>query len=184
MKRCLLIASIAVGCSDDAAPPPAQPPPTTPSDATSDGAIGLDDPAGPPSYKRAKPRTARTIDIQLRSTPYNASAYVDNEYVGETPTIWSGEPTGTVVEFMFTLPGHTIARYRFIPVTSGVVHGRLEPIEVPRDAGLAPRIAPALAPDAGEPVAPPVDAPASPPPAPVDAGSAALLPAPIPPAAP
>lgn len=38
-------------------------------------------------------------------------------------------------EFTFVLPGYAIARYRFIPVRDGIVHGTLSPLKAPPDAG-------------------------------------------------
>lgn len=177
MKRALLaIGCLGLGCSGDSAAPP---PPAVgaPGDAALDGvpSLGPYDPAtsAPGSRRPSKPRSPRAIDIMLRSTPTGAGVYVGNEYVGTTPTIWTGEPATEPVDFVFVKPNHAPARYKFIPITSGLVHGRLEPLAVDaRDAGLEPLIAPKLAPDAS---VPPPDA-APPPPvdaaAPVDAGSA------------
>jgi hypothetical protein len=50
-------------------------------------------------------------------------------------------------------PGHATARYEFIPITSGVVHARLETLgEGVRDAGLP--VEPTFTPDAAPPVTP------------------------------
>lgn len=178
MKRALLaIGCLGLGCSDDSGAPP--PVISAPGDAGSGvPSLGPYEPAGTQdiSKRPTKPRTARTIDIVLRSSPPGAGVYVGAEYVGTTPTIWSGEPAGEPVEFMFVKPHHAPARYRFIPITSGLVHGRLEPLAVNNaDGNLGPLIAPTLAPDASVP--PPDAAPPAPPPvdmpaAPVAPGSA------------
>ena len=84
----------------------------------------------------AAARTGRPIDVTLRSTPPGAEVAVDGAYLGTTPTYWPGQADGREHEFTFTLPGHAIARYRFVPVTSGVIHARLEPIVEEPDAGV------------------------------------------------
>lgn len=165
MKRALLaIGCLGLGCSDDSGAPP---PPVTsaPGDAGNVPSLGPYEPAGTQDVGKRpnKPRTARTIDIVLRSSPPGAGVYVGAEYVGTTPTIWSGEPASEPVEFLFVKPHHAPARYKFIPITSGLVHGRLEPLAVNSvDGNLAPLIAPTLAPDASTP--PPDAAPVPPPP--------------------
>jgi hypothetical protein len=60
-----------------------------------------------------------------------------------------------------------VARYRFVPVQSGLVHARLEPVADERaGSGLGPEIAPVFAPDAGVVAPPPtVITPPPPPPA-------------------
>jgi hypothetical protein len=77
---------------------------------------------------RPRNRNARMIGIMLRSTPPGAIAAVDGQPIGPTPTYWEGEFTGSEREFTFALAKHAVARYRFVPTTNGVVHGRLEPI--------------------------------------------------------
>lgn len=77
---------------------------------------------------RPRNRNARMIGIMLRSTPPGAIAAVDGQPIGPTPTYWEGEFTGSEREFTFALAKHALARYRFVPTTNGVVHGRLEPI--------------------------------------------------------
>jgi hypothetical protein len=81
-----------------------------------------------PAPVRPRNRNARMIGIMLRSTPPGAIAAVDGQPLGPTPTYWEGEFTGSEREFTFALAKHAVARYRFVPTTSGVVHGRLEPI--------------------------------------------------------
>lgn len=149
------------------APPPpvtvdAGPPPVTPpapgitelpaydpaSGAHLDGKERETPPANP---ARPRNRNARIIGIMLRSSPPGAIAAVDGQPIGPTPTYWEGEFTGGEREFTFALARHAVARYRFIPTTSGVVHGRLEPIAdrpgagtpaipLPAYPALAPRV--------------------------------------------
>ena len=76
------------------------------------------------------------IDVTLRSTPPGAQVMVDGALVGNSPTFWSGTADGSPHEFTFVLPGHAVARYRFVPVTSGVIHARLEPVTDEPDAGV------------------------------------------------
>jgi hypothetical protein len=84
----------------------------------------------------------RPIEITLRSSPVPADAAVDGVPVGATPTFWSGQADGRPHEFTFEAHGYALARYRFVPVTSGVVHARLEPITEETDAGVPPELAP------------------------------------------
>lgn len=180
------VAAVLIGsaCSgNDAAPPPAPSAPAgPPRDAAAVDVAALqptapdDDVAaarGP--APRPKSRTPRPIDIALKSTPPGATAAVDGRPIGITPTFWAGESDGLEHEFTFTRPGYAYARYRFVPVTSGVLHATLE--AMPAEPPPGPMIAPQLAPDAGAPPEPPQadaspEAPLSPPP-----GSAAPGPA-------
>lgn len=85
------------------------------------------------------PRAAKPIGIHLRSSPSGARVTIDGVVVGTTPTYWSGAAAGRQHEFTFTLAEHQAAHYRFVPVTSGVIHARLVPIgETGRDAGVPP----------------------------------------------
>ena len=114
---------------------------------------------------RPKGRPARPIDVILRSSPPGARAAVDGTPIGVTPTYWSGDADGREHEFTFVLAKYAVARYRFVPITSGVVHARLDPIADDRPgANLEPLIAPRLAPDAGIPAVPPVIVRTPPPP--------------------
>lgn len=88
-------------------------------------------PAGNPS------RPSRPIGVTLRSSPPGATAAVDGTIVGTTPTYWGGDADGHEHEFTFDLKGFALARYRFVPVTSGVVHARLDPIAEETDAGVS-----------------------------------------------
>lgn len=122
--------------------------------------VHLDDYSG--SHRPTTPqplagRERRAIDVTLRSTPPGAMAAVDGTPIGNTPAFWSGYADGREHQFVFTLPGHAIARYRFVPVSSGVIHARLDPIAEERDAGVAPppEVVPQPPPSAVVPPAPP-----------------------------
>jgi hypothetical protein len=82
-------------------------------------------------------RAPHPIDVTLRSTPPGAQVAVDGVPMGYTPTYWPGEADGREHEFTFVLPAHATARYRFVPIASGVIHTRLEPIAEEPDAGVA-----------------------------------------------
>jgi hypothetical protein len=90
-----------------------------------------------PDRRDDRPRRSRPIEIVLRSTPPGAMAAVDGVAIGPTPTLWEGTADGRAREFTFVLPGHAIARYRFVPTQSGVVHGSLSVLKSPTDAGPA-----------------------------------------------
>ena len=172
-------------CRNKSAPPPAPvvAAPVTP-DAYVPGitTIGTVDPAGahldddpdqPGPLKPFKaPHNARQLEILLRSTPPGALAAVDGVAIGQTPILWEGDFTGREREFTFTLAGYTAARYRFVPTTNGVVHGKLDDVElvVPGAPpghphhGRNPAPAPAPVPAVPAPVAPaPVQPPSTPP---------------------
>jgi pyruvate/2-oxoglutarate dehydrogenase complex dihydrolipoamide acyltransferase (E2) component len=83
----------------------------------------------------ARPHKGRAIELVLRSTPSGAIAAVDGVAVGPTPALWQGSTDGRAREFTFVLPGYAIARYRFIPMQSGVVHGTLGRLKAESDAG-------------------------------------------------
>lgn len=120
------------------------------------------------SHRAANPsnasRPSRAIDVVLRSTPTGAQAAVDGLVIGPTPAYWNGTADGREHEFTFVLSGHAIARYRFVPITSGTIHARLVPISDDVDAGVPPPEvvpprpwepvqpdAPRIAPDAAQP---------------------------------
>jgi hypothetical protein len=174
-----LIALLLAACSgnDEAPPPKTQPPGVllVPSDGgtgstavtvppgVDPSSVHLDDYGGtvrPVSPQPLPGRDRRAIDVTLRSTPPGALVSVDGTPVGNTPAFWSGFADGREHQFVFTLPGHAIARYRFVPVSSGVIHARLDPIAVERDAGVAPP--PEVVPQAPQPQQP--ITPPSPPP--------------------
>ncbi len=83
-------------------------------------------------------RPGRPIDVTLRSSPPGAQVAVDGIVIGNTPAYWNGMADGREHQFLFTLRGHAIARYRFVPVSSGVIHARLERIIEQPDAGVPP----------------------------------------------
>ena len=130
-------------------------------------------------------RPGRPIDVTLRSTPAGAQVAVDGTVIGNTPSFWNGTADGREHEFVFTMRGHAIARYRFVPVASGVIHGRLDPIQVETDAGVTaapPEVVPPRT-----PTTPSINPPSAPPTIVPDAASPTTspLPGPVPgPAAP
>jgi hypothetical protein len=184
VTRAAICLIFAIACSSKSEAPRAEPPPAGARAAGSAGAgdraveatadpaaeTRVDrDPAGPPPARTAAPRAARPIDIVLRSSPPGATAAVDGVPIGPTPTYWSGDANGREHEFTFVLPGYAFARYRFVPITSGVVHARLEVLADDNDAGVpaemmrfVPDAAPDPAPRAPEPRAPGPRAPGPP----------------------
>lgn len=186
MSRSLVVFFALAGCtggSDAPAPEPAPAPP--PLDAATielqpsgvyDPASGrhLDDDAPPAVVPRLPERPARAqrpIDLTLRSQPTGAMAAVDGVPLGPTPVYWSGDANGRVHEFTFVAPHYTVARYRFVPVTSGILYAHLDSVageEAPPAAGVPPipLAVPGLAPPAPVPTvisppprsAPPPDA--------------------------
>lgn len=177
MKLELVVIALfmASACSgDDEAPPPTKSPAVVlvpgdggvPSQAVTvppgvdPSSVHLDDYSGthrPTTPQPLAGRERRAIDVTLRSTPPGAMAAVDGTPIGNTPAFWSGFADGREHQFVFTLPGHAIARYRFVPVSSGVIHARLDPIAEERDAGVAPppEVVPQPPPSAVVPPAPP-----------------------------
>ena len=181
MMRAAVAIALVAGCSSPSQP--ASPPPETP--AAADAGVARIAEATPtvddvraPAPPRETTRPGRPIEIMLRSTPASSMVAVDGKQLGITPQVWEGT-TGGEHEFTFVLKDHAVARYRFVPVASGVVHARLERIveETPVDAG-APRevvrpepkapptvlapvtpvldaAVPTVAPDAGAPAVPP-----------------------------
>jgi hypothetical protein len=134
-------------------------------------------PVDPASDRPIQPRPVqgrerRAIDVTLRSSPPGAQVAVDGTVVGVTPAFWSGYADGREHTFVFNLPRHAIANYRFVPVSSGVIHARLDPIAEERDAGVAPppEVVPnpppsAIAPPPPPPTLAPADAAVAVPPA-------------------
>jgi hypothetical protein len=198
-RRFLAQIALACACACNGAEPASTAPPPPPPTAIVDAAPPPDgitsiagfDPSSNyhldddlPSGHRAGGVTVhshRILEILLRSTPPGATVAVDGIIVGNTPTYWEGEFTGREREFTFVMPGYAMARYRFVPTTNGVVHGRLMKIVTDLDAGapaipqptdLAPTAAGgtvdarprSASPDAG---APPPDAAPAPSPAPI-----------------
>ena len=182
MLRVAFVLPLVAGCSSKSAEPQVTPPPgQVMSDAGTDGittirgyepqsGMHLDDDAPAPVVARAQTRPGRPVDITLRSSPAGARVAVDGVPKGVTPAYWEGT-TGAEHEFTFVLEGYAMARYRFVPIASGVVHARLEPIaeELPRDGGVRANVPAGLPPE----VAP--IGPASPPPPVSPALDAAML---------
>lgn len=156
MIRVALVLLLA-GCpkSENAPPPPVE----TPSDAGIDGitsftsfdpdsGLHLDD--SPPvrtTPKRVK-GPAVPIGIMLKSTPPGATVIVDGENLGETPKYWSGVADGNEHEFEFSKKNYALARYVFVPITSGTLHATLvhPSSDTPIDAGTTARRDAAIAP--------------------------------------
>jgi hypothetical protein len=110
------------------------------------------------------------IDVTLRSSPPGAQVAVDGSNVGATPTFATVMADGSPHEFVFTLAHHSVARYRFVPVTSGVLHARLEQVadEPPTDDDSPPDPVPGV--DLVAPPPAPVAKPDATPPAPSGLG--------------
>jgi len=111
----------------DRTPPPPQPV-DPPAGVASGFFLDSDDVDYQPQPAKVKRRTARPIDLVLRSTPPGAQAAIDGVTIGTTPTFWQGQTDGISHEFTFVKEGYAIARYRFVPTQSGVVHGSLDPL--------------------------------------------------------
>jgi hypothetical protein len=128
------------------------------------------------------PHATHPIAITLRSSPPGATAAVDGTPVGTTPAYWGGDADGREHEFTFDLRGYALARYRFVPITSGVIHARLDPIAEETDAGVPaeqalPKTGSVLVNPPPAPVTPDAQvAPPSPPLTPPDAASGAPQP--------
>jgi hypothetical protein len=117
----------------------------------------------PQPFTVAAAHAGKPVDITLRSSPTGAEVAVDGRVVGTTPAYSSVMADGGAHEFTFMLPHHTVARYRFVPVTSGVLHARLEPVidEPPQQADDdSPESAPV--PGAGSDLVNPAPAPVRP----------------------
>jgi hypothetical protein len=169
----LVLLTLIAGCSDDdgaetkAPPPPAPPylidaapleaePVPTPLPAY-DPASGyhLDDAEGGTTARRTErtpPRERRYLQLMLKSTPSGAIAAVDGKVLGRTPLFWEGEFTGREREFTFVLPGYSMARYRFVPLQNGFVHGKLVKVSSDVGDGGVPEIP---TPESAEPLARP-----------------------------
>jgi hypothetical protein len=158
---------VLAACTGKSEPPAAPPPPVVIADAGVDGitTIGTYDPAsgmhldddqpGRPPPHPAAPRASHPIDVILRSTPPNAHAAVDGVPIGTTPTYWAGDANGREHQFTFVLPGYAVARYRFVPITSGVVHAHLDPVtDNEPDAGVSPDMSPPVTPPVSPSVSP------------------------------
>ena len=152
------------GCSGSNDAPKAVPATTPPADAGLRSAPTQppSDPGTPAAARPASKRPGRPIEIILRSNPPSAEVAVDGTPYGVTPQVWSGE-TGAEHEFTFRLGGYSMARYRFIPITTGILHARLEPMTEDVDAGVAapPEVVPPRIPMVPA-VSETIDAPATP----------------------
>jgi hypothetical protein len=98
-------------------------------------------PAPAPQHADAMPEpgaTAQLLHLILRSTPAGATIEVDGRPVGITPTAWDAPVTERPREFVFALPGHVTARYRFVPIRDGVVHATLHKIAAAARPAAAP----------------------------------------------
>jgi hypothetical protein len=157
---------LVTACSSKPAPPPVEQ--VVPHDAGEDAPEITAEPIDPASEVpigrapgRAQPRAVRPIDVILRSSPSGATVAVDGVLVGTTPTYWSVDANGREHEFLFVRKGYAYARYRFVPISSGVVHARLEPIGEDSAAGMpADMIQPPAAPPPRPPRRPTPLAPA------------------------
>jgi hypothetical protein len=90
-----------------------------------------------PERKPAVP--PRTLRLTLRSAPPGATALIDGIAIGVTPTYWEGPATGKPRDFVFTLRGYAMARYRFVPTTHGTVHATLKKlVAAATDGGAQP----------------------------------------------
>jgi len=161
--------SMSAACSDKASPQPTpQAPVTTPGDAgvkplgpvpvDPGDVMHLDDDVAKRPVQTQPTHPGKQIEINLRSSPNGATAFVDGVRVGVTPAYWSGTADGREHEFTFVRADHAVARYRFVPISSGVIHARLTPVSEDVDAGVPPAEVvpvPVAAPDAAVMQAPP-----------------------------
>ncbi len=130
----IVIASACSGSADGPKPEPT----TVPANAGDGGTDALTQPLAPtPTASPVPKRPTRSIEIILRSTPGDAEAWVDGAYLGITPQVWGGE-TGAPHTFVFKKAGYAMAQFRFVPVTTGILHPRLDPVAEDVDAGVAP----------------------------------------------
>lgn len=134
----MIIALAIAGCSGEK--PPAPPPP--PHGVLANADAGVADAvqlqaADLEGVARPTKKAGRPIDILLRSSPVPAKVSVDGTPVGVTPQVWIGE-TGALHTFVFEAPGYAEAKFQFVPVSSGVLHPRLDPVIEYLDAGVTP----------------------------------------------
>ena len=168
--RWLFVAALSMtaACADKASSKPIDPvPATAPGDAgvkqlgpvlVDPGDMHLDDDVAKRPVQNQPTHPGKQIDIILRSSPSGAMAAVDGVPVGITPAYWSGMADGREHEFTFVHADHAVARYRFVPISSGVIHARLTPVSEDVDAGVPPPEVvprPLPAPDAAVMQAPP-----------------------------
>jgi hypothetical protein len=148
--KCVVLVLVACsGGSDEPVPPPQSrdaaidAPAAEPVPLPANGMHVDDDVPSKPPTNAAK-HAGHAIDIVLRSTP-RSRALVDGMFVGKTPTLWSGSADGMphVFTFVYDPPSKTaqryaVAQYKFIPVASGVIHAKLEPIASDTDPASSP----------------------------------------------
>ena len=84
----------------------------------------------PRRQQPARSAPVRTVEVTLRSTPPDATASVDGTVIGKTPVLWRAPSDGKAHEFTFVLAGYSVARYRFVPTSNGIVHGTLKRLPV------------------------------------------------------
>ena len=178
MVRVAIYLVLGTACSSKPAAPPVEQ--VVPHDARVAEPAAFDPrtdvPVGHPAGRPAAPHGSHPIDVILRSSPSGAMAAIDGVLVGTTPTYWAGEANGREHEFLFVRKGYAYARYRFVPITSGVVHARLEPVTDDSAAGVPPELIrlPDESPPAPPRRAPPPPPSPPPPPPPPDAAPAPL----------
>jgi hypothetical protein len=148
VSRAVVYLAFAMACSSKAEPPRSEPPapgdPSAPALAREPEAEPIPErpeqvPPGRAPGRPAQPRGVRPIEVVLRSSPPGALAAVDGKAIGTTPAYWAGDADGREREFTFALHGYAPARYRFVPITSGVIHARLEVLADESDAGVPER---------------------------------------------
>ena len=196
------VSSVA-GCGDDGRRSEGAPAPTT--DGVVDPGVVAAGVTTPPAYdpqgpyhrdpdveaprppSRAGNKDRRPVQLLLRSTPGGALAAVDGVTLGRTPVLWEGDGAGAAHDFTFRLAGHALAHYRFVPITSGIVHGTLArvlddehlpdpPRPLPPPGRPSARPVPPPAPAADTPVAPESTSPSDGgPPTSADAATAGTL---------
>ena len=119
------------------------------------------------------------IQITLRSTPSGARPRSTACRSARRPRSGAAPRTAASTSSRSYSTGHAIARYRFVPITSGVIHARLEPVGEEVDAGVpAVEVTPPPPPPVhtAPPPPPTVIAPADAAPPPIDAAPAATDP--------
>ena len=132
-----MIALVIAGCSGEKPPPPPAPPPAPLANADAGADAVQLQAADLEGVARTAKKAGRPIDIVLRSSPVPAKVSVDGTPVGVTPQVWIGE-TGALHTFVFEAPGYAEAKFQFVPVSSGVLHPRLDPVIEYLDAGVPP----------------------------------------------
>jgi hypothetical protein len=165
VPRAAIYLVLAFACSSRTEPSRTEPPPR-PDDPPSARVVeapgpvpvpAVEPPDQPPVRAPVRPapaRAVRPIEVVLRSSPPGATAAVDGKPIGPTPAYWSGDADGREHEFTFALLGYASARYRFVPITSGVIHARLEVLVDETEAGTSASQVPLGAAPSRVPLAP------------------------------